>query len=523
MTNYKTLGYDLNDLGTYQKFKFDETREKILKHLKLIYKNLANLDSQKISFFDTLLNYNDHHLNGTVKPGITGFYQGYVLLTSTKIVEVSRFPLSSFTKTTRNRDLLFILANSLNNLPMTYEPFLRSFYEKMNTAYENFIEFVLISLILIISFLVFIMIVTFLCILRLRKLFHNIYLGYTQINEGEYEERFRELEFVDSVLEKFKKSGYFNDFMGQLDNRRPKLNSKKKAKKYQDDRYCFRLLSSIFFIFLFYIIQVGFSCGMMLIFRQNVQKALWITNKQKLSKNVLDNQLILYNSIKQKFILGDESLGYNKSISQFLTEFGSKVEKSSDEIIDLFDSSQGNDKDFYPKLNEFLTKISNNSLCNFTPETENRKELCENLDRRIPKKGPIQVYFRMSQYLVEILKRISQNKDQEILKDEEFIEVEYTFENVYYPNYCYIEQKIQEFFKIYVVEQVTDSVNLIITLISIFTVISSFFMVSSFFNIVRQIKRVSFTFQLLSMDTVIQNTNIKMRFLEMYRLNQKHF
>jgi hypothetical protein len=67
--------------------------------------------------------------------------------------------------------------------------------------------------------------------------------------------------------------------MGYPLNDKMKQNPNKTNKKYVNHLYCFRLLFSVGFIVLFYMIQIIFSSGMMLIFRNNINKALWITQK----------------------------------------------------------------------------------------------------------------------------------------------------------------------------------------------------------------------------------------------------
>lgn len=499
-----------------------QTREAILSHIKKIYIHIGNFEKEKKQFFDTKLAYNDHEVNGTAKPASMGIYQGYILLASTKMVEVSTYPLDEIQKSSKNRDLLYIFDNTLNSLPKHYDPFSDFLYSSMNNTYKDFMQFVLLCLFIIIGLVLVLMIVTFFCIYKIKRMFWDIYSCYTNINEGEFESRFRELANVEELIQNFKTSGYFYDFMGEQDLSRTKPGTKKNNKKYQDTMYCFQLLFSLAFIGLFYIIQISFSCGMMLIFQTNVNRALWITNKQQLTQNVLNNQLIFYNSIKQKIILGDETTAYNKPINTFLPEWKDKIKKSSDQIFQLFEENSENS---YSKLQDFLAGNSNNSLCSYTQEIMDRKELCHFLDNKIPLRGIVQVYFRTTQYLEEILSHLLNDKEntETLANDPEFVEFEYSFENVYYPAFVQVEDEIHKYFKIYVVEQVNDAVDLIISLMIGFIGISFFFTIFSFKNIITQIERVSFTFQLLSMDTVINNTGVKFRFLKVYRLNQKHF
>lgn len=61
-------------------------------------------------------------------------------------------------------------------------------------------------------------------------MFWDIYYSFTNVNEGEFEARFKELGTMDELIHKFKTSGYFYDFMGEQDLTRMKPDTKKKIK-----------------------------------------------------------------------------------------------------------------------------------------------------------------------------------------------------------------------------------------------------------------------------------------------------
>ena len=123
------------------------------------------------------------------------------------------------------------------------------------------------------------------------------------------------------MLGKFKASFYYQDFMGFNTLDKVKTNTNKTSKKYVNHLYCFRLLFSVGFIVLFYMIQITFSSGMMLIFRNNINKALWITYKQRLSNTIINNQLFYKNALWQKIVLGDNTQVMGKPVNEFLEEW----------------------------------------------------------------------------------------------------------------------------------------------------------------------------------------------------------
>jgi hypothetical protein len=105
---------------------------------------------------------------------------------------------------------------------------------------------------------------------------------------------------------------------------------------------------------------------MMLIFRNNINKALWITEKQSIMNDLINNQLFFKNALMQKIVLGDDTKVMNKSVNTFLEEWKTSVKASSNIIFDL--SEDGDNFIPYDELQSELVRYSNASLCDFAKE-----------------------------------------------------------------------------------------------------------------------------------------------------------
>lgn len=216
-------------------------------------------------------------------------YQGYLLMTTTKILELISEDISVFDNSNNNRNILYFTDNAMNGIPLAYISFTDYLYKHMNNTYEDFIRFVLVCLFVIIGMMITLVVASTIFILRIRRMFQEIYTSFLNITEGEFDERSTQLNQISDILNKFKLSYYFQDFMGYITQEKVKTNSSKTNKKYVSNIYCFRLLFSVGFIVLFYMIQISFSSGMMLIFRNNINKALWITDKQHIMSELIKN------------------------------------------------------------------------------------------------------------------------------------------------------------------------------------------------------------------------------------------
>lgn len=86
------------------------------------------------------------------------------------------------------------------------------------------------------------------------------------------------------------------------------------------------------------------------------------------------------------------------------------------------------------------------------------------LDNRIPTKGLVQSYFRTTQYLDSVWTQIKTPDFDatSFLKDNEFMELIYTFENVYLPSFQYVEKNTESLLSKFLEVRINESFNLIV-------------------------------------------------------------
>jgi hypothetical protein len=116
--------------------------------------------------------------------------------------------------------------------------------------------------------------------------------------------------------------------------------------------------------------------------------------------DLINNQLFFKNALMQKIVLGDDTKVMNKSVNAFLEEWKTKVKSNSNLIFQL--SEDGDNFIPFPDLQKELVLYSNASLCSFAEPLKKKQELCTLLDNKLPARGIVQVYFRVTQYLEEV-------------------------------------------------------------------------------------------------------------------------
>lgn len=121
-------------------------------------------------------------------------------------------------------------------------------------------------LIATIAMMVLLLICSLITLYMVRSMFRQTYESFLYITEGEFDERNNQLSQIGDIMNKFKSSYYFRDFMGFKPQDNFKQNTNKTNKKYSNTYYLFRLVLTIFFTIIFYMTQILFSITMMLIF-----------------------------------------------------------------------------------------------------------------------------------------------------------------------------------------------------------------------------------------------------------------
>ena len=519
------MNYTIQNLSSYHSYMMKSRSEFRAKELlSELYSFISLLESDERDFlFNNTITYNTHELNGTLISNNMSMYQGFFLMTATRIVDMAQKNLEDLLGLKNFRDIAYFTENMMNFLPMAYRPFGNLLFDMQTKHFSDFLVVVLKILVSALSLIVIMVIISSWIVFSIRIMFKEIYDSFLNINEGEFDERVFQLNMISDAMSKFKQSCFFKDFMGLNLTDNLKTNANKSTKKRVDKKYCFGLLLSILQIIIFYILQICYSGVIIAIHSSNINKGLWMVHKQKSMNALINNQVLLKNALSQKLILGENTKAMNQSVNEFISQEILRIRTTSYDMFSQTDDVPG-EASFY-ELQNYLKKISNNTLCELDEFLEDKQEMCEFLDNKIPSNGVTQVYFRITQYLDEAFNLVQKGKIDPItlLNEPQYVEFDYTFENVYMPTLMNIEHEIHKGLEKFLELHLTEKIDLIIRFMIISILLSFFFVIYGFFQISNQIAKVVFSFQLLSINTVLNNTVVKFWFLKVHGLNQKTF
>lgn len=522
------VGIDPKSDGTvsYLKYELEVSQRNLQRLGKKMNNYIGNFGDNNKKLFDFKIDFLETHVNGSIYEKSMSIYQGYWLFSIVKAKELLEKNFNVFNLEKKDRNLLYFLENSLNGFLVAVDKFLDNIFIEEKNQYLNFNDFVYQCMFVILGLTAISMIFSIYSVLKLKRTFFKIYQSFLKQTEGEVEERINQLESIKLNIDIFKYSGFYKNLFTVKEINNKTFNKKnRRTRKLSHKDYCFRLVFSLFAIGFFYIAQICFGTGMMMIYRDNIKTGIWIVEKQNEMMIMAKEQLLFYNMIKQRLIIGSDSSVHNKPIDEYLGVFIEQMKKDSSRVMKIFEkASEGETPD--EKFETFLVSNINTTVCSFIDQMRGREEMCKTFDRKIPQKGIIQVYFRLFQYYTELKTRIETVEDlnpRDILDDPEFIRMEVTYENIYYWSFVAMATSADHYIENYAFETAKELVNFIVKLMIIFIIMSFFFILYSFVKIVIEVKITVFSFRLLSLNCVVNNASVKHCFLKVYKLNQKHF
>ena len=518
-----------------------------------IYQAIINqdfLNVEKDFMFTEQLELQEHKRDTKPYTQVLNYYQATFHLYSHRLSLLSKIPLTAFKKDTKNKDLLFLTSNTLNVYMPEMENAMQVDYKQLENKYREFRgNMIYVGMSILLGLMLLLMALSILVICIQRSLIRYILIGFMSVTTSEFDDRENELITLNSVFSGFLENGCCDDFMGFYDlkevsarsygQQRNRKENQKAHKRFSDNWYCFNLLFIALVIIVFYFLQIGYSVSTLNSLHGYTDQIIWGIKKEETCKNLLQNQLIFYTTLMQRLIYSNQAVvNGGEKIDDFLTNFDKKIRDESELIFDLSRSNDGNQA--YKLTKDFLEKVANSSLCSALPGMVPGASigldggsigaldtsLCKGLDNGIAQKGLVQTYFRVTQYLQQVSREVVGNAElraETILRDPEFVEFQFAFENVYYPAFLSLLETVYK--QIKEMMDVEDEGSIpgrdFLWLRNLILVLSCAIVVFTFARIDEYMRRACFSFQLICIYTVLRNISVKLRFLKVYNMNQK--
>jgi len=532
---YNNFDYSLDDFDSYINFKsktqlikFDELQARLFRRIhdqdtieKAEYFRLKSefymFDSEKLMI----------PINITVFSGLIASPINYI-----REVAAINDP-SEFMKNTKSIPIRNLLRNTMNGIWSAYTLYSSYIYGQLKSSYELFIPYLTTSIATLLLLTSILLIASSICILLIKRIIDSIYSTMMNLRQSDFNKRIDMMTALDSTLNTFKKEFFCKDFIGTKSlviDERNAAKAEFKISKTQHKRVVrytlYGLGSSLGIILFYYLLQMLLYFIILYLFRANISRILWVAERHNIVRELLLTQQYSYNALQQELIFGDRFFINGQIPSSILKTIGEDLRNQSALALSL--DQAASDKSIDSQLSANLTIFSQEDLCKFVPSLKDREELCDLLDNKIPGKGYLQSFLRNSQYLSDFYKTIdfaANDKDRsQYLNDPEFVEWEFTLEEVYWECYEflleYTTSAIERICLVVIEGEVKNGIRTCTLLFGFFSVI---FIGMSFKNISNKIKTAMFNVQVIPISLIVDNSIMKIRFIELLRLNKNYF
>jgi len=527
MTDYSSLGYRLDDLPDFMSHRMRELNGSVFDILQLMYSSYGVLreNRKQLTSFNVVVRRTKPDKSiGTEKYSL---HESYVLLQSWCVFEIANKKTEDLDPSKIDRPLNKFHMNIINELLIIPEIYKSTVFNDMRDNYQSVVSYMLFCLVFLSLMLIVFMVLSFIFIRRLHRSFKEIYISFLSLHEHEFQERLEQLTQLKEVLMMFKDSNYFDDMMGSraMDNGgRIAKQSKKTTLAFSKGIFCFNLAPSIIFIGVYYIIQIAFCSVIILILQTSATKAITVSEKQQSLNQIIIRHSSYYDALMNYFEFGDDALYFNESMKVALPKILDEIGGEDSNINTI--TASNNILTGVSEIESYIKEISENSLCEYTASLKARNELCEVLDSRIPMKGIVQAYYRNQKFFLETFTKIidsgySTNIDS-IITDRNFIEWEYAFDIIYIPAFIDIQRKVYTMLISFLdgMEQIDTRLNYALLVFCLSSIIMAYY---SFKRLRSEAKKVSYSYQMLSINSVIENMAIKVIFLRVFKINVRQF
>lgn len=521
------MTYSLEDYPSYLKYNlekvFNET-DLVVKQLIKKYQSIDEL-ALKVNSDSATLN---HKVPNSTKVNYTStIYHNFVLQLPTLMQVIQQKPISEIRRDLNDTAINKFDSNVLYDMLYTSRLHGREMTASVSEDDEelNFIArlFLLLFILIIIVFLQASIIMD----RQQVNFLWYIYGAMQSLNMTDISERTLQLRLFEQELRLFQKDNYSSNFMDsphlQIEERDTYKNNKKLT-RFKEKIYCFGIGSSLC-TSLFLTISLSFGTLLFtLLLLSQLNSIKIVSSKQLLVSKVIGDSISQHN-----VILGClENKGPVKYVNKMLNVKGLiTINARSQKGSQLFETLNTSENSIIGRQSTTWIKDTlTRSICDEDNIFKVRKELCVNLDSKIPEKGINQAVFRNQQILSSLVRELIDSKFKmdasDFLNREEYINWEYTFDLMYMPSLINLRDRLSQ--SLNDMTENYDDIILIVEVISHFCILSlSYLIYRAYHRSVASTKQAAFCFQLLSINTILDNLQVKIRFLRVFGIDFKQF
>lgn len=288
--------------------------------------------------------------------------------------------------------------------------------------------------------------------------------------------------------------------------------------------YFFTLLTSMIVLSLFYIGQFVFSGVIVTTLVSKLDKIDVLYTRET-------NLLELTGLIQQyrSAVLHTVILGRSEKLETlYFSRYNQTETTSKSRMSDLIDliskplpySSNSIDA----TVNEQINGVMTGNICAHIDYLKQRTFLCSKLDVQIPQKGMVQAFYHITNQIDVWMKKLASGSSLvPVLNSPEYVSYELAVTSVYDRSMATLVQVYYDYIHYTLTVDIGNVETLITIAMVVMIVLSTLFTILSFRDIFRVKEELTYCFQTISIDGVVENQRIRVAFLRLFALDNQYF
>jgi len=279
---------------------------------------------------------------------------------------------------------------------------------------------------------------------------------------------------------------------------------------------------SVILTSIIYLILSVICLAALFVISSKAKQLSWIDDKRLLAQQIVIKYPDYLNQLTLAFIYNSTFQYEGQPYATFFTDFDVKLENSMKLTSKLASKITSNSDSEDTDLMEYIDKLYSNSICPVVEES--LQKICESIDSGYATKGLVQVESRMTNFLKEAyFKHFVQKKPPTaFLNDPSYAEAEFSITNIYLPVFGTLFDRIYSAKSSFVKSSVPSSLLAFTLTMVALIVLNSILSVVLFYNFNRTTRVVHFSFLLISLQTYINNFQLKQALMDTLKVREKN-
>lgn len=212
----------------------------------------------------------------------------------------------------------------------------------------------------------------------------------------------------------------------------------------------------------------------------------------------------------------------------YFAQYNSSENKDKSRIAELVQlisrPTPYSSSDFDVFIQNSTSSVMSSNICQSVDSLTQSTSLCDLLDVQIPQKGMVQAFYHMQKMIRVWMDLLNSGGDvMALVNSPEYISHELAVAEVYHPASFFLSRRFFDYIEHTLSVDIGNVETLITISMTFVTVLSLLFTLLTFRDIFKVKEELTYTFQTVSIDGVVENQRVRVAFLRLFALDSQYF